>query len=199
MILMSDRASNIRLTNTLQRYGIGAVVLHWLLAVLITMLVVMGLYMVALPDVGFNMTKIVLIVIHKEIGVIVLGLVAVRFAWREWNVLPRLVEALPEWQKVTAIFVQLSFYALMIALPVTGWLMSSAAGIPVFVLNLFTLPDYLPHDDLLFERLRLIHDWMGYAMGALICLHAGAALGHHFLFRDETLRKMLWSWRRQRP
>ena len=182
----------MKLTNTDQRYGAAAIALHWLLALLITTLVVLGLYMVRLPDVGFNSTKIILVVIHKEIGVIVLGLVALRFAWREWNILPRLVETLPEWQKVTAIFVHLSFYALMIALPITGWLMSSAAGIPVSVLNLFTLPDFLPHDDIAFERLRLVHDWLGYAIAMLICLHAGAALGHHFVLRDETLRKMLW-------
>jgi cytochrome b561 len=183
----------MRLTNTDRRYGIAAIALHWVLAALITTLVVMGIYMVGLPDVGFSTTKIVLVLTHKEIGVVVLGLVAVRLAWREWNILPRLVETLPEWQKVTAIFVHLSFYALMLALPITGWLMSSAAGIPVSVLNLFTLPDYLPHDDFLFERLRLLHDWLGYAMAMLICLHAGAALGHHFLLRDQTLRKMLWS------
>jgi len=181
----------MKLANTDQQYGAAAIALHWLLAALITTLVLMGIYMVGLPDVGFNATKIILTLTHKEIGVVVFGLVALRWVWREWNVLPRLVETIPEWQKVSAIFVHLSFYALMIALPITGWLMSSAAGIPVSLLNLFTLPDYVPHDDLLFERLRLIHDWLGYAMAGLICLHAGAALGHHFLLRDQTLRKML--------
>jgi cytochrome b561 len=183
----------MKVENTDRQYGIAAIALHWLLAALITTLVVMGIYMVRLPDVGFSTTKIILIVIHKEIGMAVLGLTAARLAWREWNVLPRLAETLPEWQKVTAIFVHLSFYALMLALPITGWLMSSAAGIPVSVLNLFTLPDYLPRDEFLFEKLRLIHDSLGYVIAMLICLHAGAALGHHFLLRDETLRKMLWS------
>ena len=185
----------MRLVNTDQRYGAAAVTLHWLLALLITTLVVMGLYMVRLPDVGFNSVKIILTLTHKEIGVVVLALVALRLTWRELNRLPLLAETLPEWQKVTAIFVHLAFYALMVALPITGWLMSSAAGIPVSIVGLFTLPDLLQHDELLFGRLRLIHDWLGYSMGALICLHAGAALRHHFLLRDETLRKMLWSWR----
>src|SRR5262245_29506858 len=193
----AEHSPNMKLTNTDRQYGIAAIALHWLIAVLITTLVVMGIYMAGLPDVGFSTTKIILVLIHKEIGVVVLGLVAVRLAWREWNVLPRLVETLPEWQKVTASFVHLSFYALMLALPITGWLMSSAAGIPVSVLNLFTLPDDPPHDEFLFARLRLLHDFLGYAMAMLICLHAGAALGHHFLLRDETLRKMLWSRRAQ--
>jgi cytochrome b561 len=126
--------------------------------------------------VGFNTTKIILVLLHKEIGMLVMALVAVRLAWRELNPLPRLAETLPEWQKVTAVFVHLCFYALMILLPLTGWLMSSAAFIPVSFLNLFTLPDFVPHDEALFEWLRQIHDRLGYAITVLFGLHAGAAL-----------------------
>ena len=183
----------MRLSNSDQHYGTAAIALHWLMAALIVTLVTLGIYMVRLPDVGFDTKKITLILIHKGIGTLVLALAAARLAWRQLNSLPHLVEALPEWQKVTAIFVHLCFYALMIALPVTGWVMSSAAGIPVSVLGLFTLPDFVAHDNALFGRLRQVHDWLGYSMGALICLHAGAALRHHFLLRDDTLRKMLWS------
>jgi cytochrome b561 len=161
------------------------------MAALIVALVALGLYMVRLPDVGFNTTKIILIVLHKEIGMLVLALAAARLAWRELNSLPRLAETLPEWQKVTAVFVHLCFYALMILLPLTGWLMSSAAAISVSFLNLFTLPDLVPHDEVLFQWLRQVHDELGYAMTVLIGLHAGAALQHHFLLHDDTLRKML--------
>jgi len=181
----------MRLSNTNQHYGAAAIALHWLMAALIATLVAMGIYMVRLPDVGFDTTKITLILAHKEIGTLVLALVAARLAWRELNPLPRLTETLPEWQKVTAIFVHLCFYALMIALPITGLLMSSAAGIPVSFLGLFTLPDFVPHDEAVFAGLTRIHDWLGYTMAMFICLHAGAALRHHFLLRDETLRKML--------
>jgi cytochrome b561 len=183
----------MQLSNTDQHYGAAAIVLHWLMAALIATLVALGIYMARLPDAGFDTKKIVLILIHKEIGILALVLVAARLAWRQLNPLPRLAVALPEWQKVTAIFVHLCFYALMVALPVTGWVMSSAAGIPVSFLNLFMLPDFVPHNEALFGWLQRTHDWLGYVMTAFICLHAGAALGHHFLLRDETLRKMLWS------
>lgn len=181
----------MRFSNTDQHYGAAAIGLHWLIAALIVMLVALGLYMVRLPDVGFNTTKIILVLLHKEIGMLVMALVAVRLAWRELNPLPRLAETLPEWQKVTAVFVHLCFYALMILLPLTGWLMSSAAFIPVSFLNLFTLPHLVPHDEVLFKWLQQIHDGLGYAITVLIVLHAGAALRHHFLLRDDTLRKML--------
>jgi cytochrome b561 len=183
----------MRLLNSDQRYGAAAIGLHWLMATLIVALVSIGLYMVRLPDVGFNISKITLILIHKEIGILVLALAGARLTWRQLNPLPRLVDTVQEWQKVAAILVHFGFYALMIALPVTGWVMSSAAGIPVSFLGLFTLPDFVPHDDILFRWLESLHDWLGYAMAGFICLHAGAALRHHFLLRDKTLRKMLWS------
>jgi cytochrome b561 len=181
----------MQLANTQRRYGGAAILLHWLMAVLITALVGLGIYMVALPDVGFDEKKVMLILVHKEIGVVVMAIAVVRLAWRQVNPLPRLETTTPEWQQVAATFVHLSFYTLMLAQPIIGWLMSSAAGIPVDFVGLFTLPDLVHHNEDLFAQLRRLHDWLGYAVALLILLHAGAALRHHFILRDETLRKML--------
>lgn len=177
--------------NTEDRFGAVAMLLHWSMAVLIIGLAALGLYMVTLPDVGFDTKKIVLILYHKEIGLSVLVLLAVRLAWRLTQILPQLVEHLPDWQKIAARFVHLSFYALMLALPLTGWLMSSAAGIPVSFFGLFTLPDFLPPDDYLFQRLIGIHKWLGYLLIFFILVHVGAALMHHFVLKDDTVRRML--------
>src|SRR6185369_4090815 len=174
-----------------QRYGIVAVALHWLMAIVLTVLVVMGLYMASLPDVGFDTRKIVLILYHKQIGMFALALVLLRLGWRVGHALPALVETLLDWQKVAARLVHLCLYALMFALPVTGWLMSSAAGFPVSLLDLFDLPDLVPKDDYLFQDFVQAHKWSGYALIALTVVHAGAALMHHFVDRDETLKKML--------
>ena len=168
-----------------------AIALHWLMALLLSALVVLGLYMARLPDVGFDTWKIRLILYHKQLGIVALTLLAVRLLWRVGNVLPRLVETLPDWQKVVARFVHLCFYALMIALPLTGWLMSSATGIPVSVLGLFTLPDLVPYDDRLFHTLVDVHRCLGYALIVCMAAHIGAALRHHLLLRDNTLKKML--------
>jgi cytochrome b561 len=181
----------VPLANTAQRYGLVAAALHWGMALLLAALTALGLYMVALPDAGFDTRKITLILYHKEIGMTVLVLVLLRLAWRITQVLPLLVAHLPEWQQVAARFVHLCFYALMVALPLTGWLMSSAAGIPVKFLELFTLPDLMGRDDLWFQRLIAIHQALAWALIALFAVHAGAALRHHFAFRDDTLRRML--------
>jgi cytochrome b561 len=181
----------MQLANTQRHYGALAIALHWVMAVLITLLVLLGIYMVGLPDTGFDNTKINLILVHKEIGMLVLALVGLRLAWRQINPLPALEATMPEWQQVAAAFVHLCLYALMVIQPLLGWLMSSASGIPVDFLTLFTLPDLVGHDESLFQQLRQAHDWIGYFMAAVICLHAAAALRHHFVQHDDTLRKML--------
>ncbi|AYH45683.1 cytochrome b [Azoarcus sp. DN11] len=179
------------LGNTKQCYGIVAMTLHWAMAGLLAGLVVLGLYMAQLPDVGFDQTKIRLVLLHKELGILALMLVVLRLAWRLGSALPRLVAGLPEWQQVTARFVHLCLYALMLAQPVTGWVMSSAAGIPVSFFGLFYLPDMVRYDEYLFRFLLALHQWLGYTLTLLVALHVGAALEHHFVLRDETLRKML--------
>jgi cytochrome b561 len=183
----------MRLANSERRYGAVAIALHWFMATLITLLVALGIYMVQLSDVGFDRSKITLILVHKEIGLLVLILVGLRLAWRQLNPSPVLERTVPEWQQVAAVFVHLCFYALMVAQPLSGWLMSSASGIPVDFLGLFKLPDLVYPDAALFAELRRIHDWLGFVMAGLICLHAGAALRHHFTLRDDTLRKMIGS------
>jgi len=168
-----------------------AMALHWLMALLLSALIALGLYMTRLPDVGFDTWKIGLILYHKQLGIGALALVALRLLWRAGNVLPHLVETLPDWQKVIARFVHLCFYALMLALPLTGWLMSSAAGISVSFLGLFMLPDLVPYDERLFHTLVDVHRCLGYALIVCMAAHIGAALRHHFVLRDDTLKKML--------
>ena len=177
--------------NSRRRYGTVAIAFHWLMAVLLVALLALGWYMVRLPDVGFDSRKIMLILYHKEIGIAALALALARLAWRAGHVLPALVETLPDWQQVVTRFVHLCFYGLMIALPVSGWLMSSAAGFTMSFLELFELPDLVPRDDYLFGLLVEVHRWLGYALVAAIAVHAGAALNHHFVRRDVTLEKML--------
>jgi cytochrome b561 len=177
--------------NKEDRYGTVALLFHWSMALLVIGLAALGLYMVTLPDVGFNTTKVRLVLVHKEFGVLAFVLLAMRLSWRVTQILPRLVENLPEWQKVAARFVHLFFYALLFALPMTGYLMSSAAGIPVSFFDLFMLPDLVHRDEDLFARYVAIHQWLGYVLILFIVVHAGAALRHHFVLKDDTLRKML--------
>lgn len=177
--------------NTEGHYGVIAILFHWSMAFLVIGLAALGLYMVTLPDVGFNTKKIMLILYHKEVGLLAFVLLVARLGWRVTQVLPQLVAHLPDWQKIAARFVHLCFYALLSALPVSGWVMSSAAGIPVSFFGIFTLPDLVDSDDYLFHRFIELHKWLGYMLILLIFVHVSAALRHHFVFKDDTLRRML--------
>ena len=180
-----------RLRNTGERFGAPAIALHWAMALLLLGLLASGLVMSRMPDVGFDTRKIVLILYHKQVGMLALAMALLRLAWRVGNALPALVDTLPRWQQVTARLIHLCFYALMFALPLTGWLMSSAGGFPMSFLDLFELPDLIAPSEYRFRALIAIHQWLGYALLALALLHTGAALRHHFLLGDRTLRKML--------
>jgi cytochrome b561 len=178
------------IANTSQRYGTLAVAFHWIAAMLIFGLLALGLYMVALPDAGYDKKKIMLILYHKEFGVLLFMIALARLGWRAWQPLPRL-EPAPDWQKVAARFTHLCLYALMFALPLTGWLMSSAAAVPVSFFGLGYLPDLVAKDDRLFHALVTMHHVLAWTLMAALAGHVGAALWHAFVTRDATLRKML--------
>jgi len=98
---------------------------------------------------------------------------------------------MPQWQQITARFLQLLFYALIAALPISGYLMSSAAGIPVSLFGLGTLPDLVHRNDDAFRRYASIHQWLAYLLIACVLAHVAAALKHHLVDKDRTLRNML--------
>ena len=179
------------LTNTADRYGALAMLLHWGMAIALAALVGTGLYMVAMPTVGFDTTKITLILVHKAAGMGVLAAALLRLAWRMANRMPRLAAGLALWQQVAARFVHLALYGLMIALPVSGWLMSSAGGYPIPLFAGIVAPDLIGFNDFLFHLLIAIHRWLAYAFILLASLHMAAALHHHAVLKDDTLRKML--------
>lgn len=180
--------------NTTTRYGAVAILFHWVLAICVISNILIGLYIVSLPDAGFNMKKISLIFVHKEIGVLVLLLVVLRLLWRMINLVPALPTDLPSWQVIAARLVHASLYGLMIAMPVTGWLMSSTAGFTVTFMSLFHLPNLLETNQNLIPFYISVHKWIGYALIATLFLHISAALRHHFIFKDLVLVRMVKWW-----
>jgi len=175
------------LKNTQNEYGSIAILLHWVMAVLIIILLILGLYMVGLP---IGSRKLKFYGWHKELGVLVLGLVLVRVSWRLSNVLPRL-DDIPRWEAIAARATHWAFYLLMGILPITGWVMSSATGLPVSFFGLFVLPDIVGPNEGLRVLFQEIHEWLAYIMIALICLHVAAAFKHWLINKDDVMRRML--------
>ncbi|MEW6131599.1 MAG: cytochrome b [Pseudomonadota bacterium] len=169
-------------------YTRTAVGLHWLVAVAIIGTFGLGLYMHELP---FSPGKLKLYSWHKWAGVSIFLLVLVRVFWRLSHQPPALPAHMPPWQRQAAEGAHLLLYVLMLAVPVTGWLMSSAKGVPTVWFGVLPLPDLLAKDKELGELLATLHKVLNIGMAALVLAHVGAALKHHFIDRDEVLVRML--------
>lgn len=176
------------LYNTSKTYGTLAKSLHWLIGLLIIGMLAVGLYMVGLP---VSPDKFKLYGLHKSIGITVLALVALRLIWKWINESPLLPDALTLWEKRLAKLGHFALYILMFAMPLSGWAMSSAAGLPVSVFGLFTLPDLVAPDKTLKANLQQVHETLAWALMAMIGLHVLAALLHHFYYKDKVLLRML--------
>jgi cytochrome b561 len=177
--------------NAAPRYDPIAIALHWLLAALIIGTLAMGLYMTGLP---FSPARLKLYNWHKWAGIVILVLSAARLLWRlRHRPPPALV--MPAWQRRAAQATHAALYALFFALPLAGWAYSSAAGFPVVLFGVLPLPDFVAPDRALADGLKALHHALAYAMGALIALHALAALKHQFIDHDGLLRRMMPAWR----
>ena len=168
-------------------YTRTAIALHWLTVALIATGFTLGKWMVELPVVPQTLR---VYAYHKWIGITVFLVTIVRLAWRFAHPLP-LPAGLPPWQRRGAAASHFSLYVLMLAIPISGWLFSSASGVQVIYLGLIALPNLVPKDDALAATLKSVHFALNFTLLALVLLHAGAALRHHFVQRDRVLARML--------
>jgi cytochrome b561 len=174
------------LKNSNLAYGSGAIILHWVIAVLIIGLLAIGLIMVRMP---ISLEKLKFFGWHKEYGIIALLLAVARSMWRLANITPQL--DIPRWEVIAARSVHYAFYGFMFAMPITGWLITSAAGLPVSLFGWWVLPDLVSPDPISMVQYEMIHRWLGYALIVTIGMHTAAALKHHFIDKDDILRRML--------
>ena len=95
------------------------------------------------------------------------------------------------YERFLARFTHAALYVLLFAMPLSGWMMSSARGFPVSWFGFFTLPDLVAKNKSLYEALLTTHETLAWVLGAVVTLHVAAALKHHFMHRDDVLRRML--------
>ena len=172
------------------RYTNPAIVLHWLMALLIFAAFPLGLTMVDLP---LSPDKLKLYSYHKWIGVTVFLLVAVRLSWRLTHTPLSLPDGIAVWQRRASAVVHGLLYLLMIAIPLSGWLMSSAKGFQTVWFGVLPLPDLVGKNRELGELLATVHKALNFTLLALVILHVGAALKHHFIERQPFLQRMGWN------
>jgi cytochrome b561 len=170
-------------------YTRTAIAFHWLIAVLIACGFSLGWVMVRIP--GITPDKLRYFSWHKWIGVTVFALAVLRLLWRASHAAPALPAGMSAWQRYAAHVVHLLLYVLMIAIPVTGYLYTLAANVPVVYLGLIPLPRIIGADPELKVVFRAVHIVLNYGLFALVAVHVAAAVKHQWIDRDRLLSRML--------
>ena len=170
------------------RYTRTARLLHWLIAGGIVTAVGVAISFDGLP---LSPHKIHLINYHKWAGLTVLWLLIARVFWRLTHQPPELPVTLAAWERTTASATHWMLYVLLAATPVLGWWLSSAKGFPLKYLGLIPLPDLGPKDKTIAEFVQPVHLAFAWSLTVLAALHALAALKHHFIHRNDILRRII--------
>jgi cytochrome b561 len=171
----------------IKRYTGTAVMLHWLVALLIFVAFPLGMYMHDLP---LSPTKLQLYSYHKWLGMTVLLLAVFRIVWRVTHTPPALPDSVPRLQQLASHTIHGLLYVLILAVPVSGWVMSSAKGFKTVWFGVLPLPDLVGKDKALGELLSGVHQSLNYLLLALVVLHVAAALKHHLIDKDGILLRM---------
>lgn len=169
-----------------ESYGRSFKLLHWSLAAVLIALITVGFWMEGLPR---GDLKSAVYGLHKSFGVLALALVALRIGWRLTRGVPNPPTFMPAWQLKSAHAAHLALYALMLALPVAGMVMSWSGGHPVGLFGL-QFPALIGKNEALHEAMEGAHAVMGVGLAVLVAGHAAAALWHHFVAKDDVLLRM---------
>lgn len=168
--------------------------LHWLGVLLITAVASIGLVMVDLER-GTDLRK-TMYALHKSLGITVLALAAVRITIRLATCAPAPLAG-PAWQLRAARISHALLYTLLCAVPLSGWLLNSVAGQPLPWFGLVELPALAAKNADLRKPVDTAHILLFWTLAGLVCLHAAAAMHHHWFRSDDMLRRML-PWRTRR-
>lgn len=178
----------MQIRNTPDRYGVVAQGLHWLIVGLILVqFVLAGIF----DDMPRSLEKAAWIVRRKTVGMTVLMLAVVRRGWRWANPVPAPTGGLKRWERGAARATRRLLYGLIVLIPLSGWLMSSAAGVPVGYLDWFEFPALIEPRVAWVDPGEQVHEILAAALAVVAGVHAAAALKHHFLDRDTVLLRML--------
>jgi cytochrome b561 len=174
--------------NPIDRWGAISQAFHWLIVLLIIVMAYLGLTMV---DLANTPHKARLYTLHKSIGLTILVLVSLRLLWRLYAGAPRTLDTMPKWQARTAAFTHWALYALLFAMPISGWILNSSTGFPLRWFNLVNLPAIAARSEALNALAKSWHEALFWALIVLALMHAAAAFYHHLFQHDDTLTRML--------
>ena len=169
-------------------YPATSKLLHWLVAICVLTTVPVAIAMVRVSE---GPAQDALYNVHKSLGVLILILMVLRLINRLVVGAPIPDPGIEPWQKIVSSIVHTSLYVLLLAMPVVGYIANSVYGASTPFFGLFSLPPIAGKNEALATQLFTIHRWAGFLLIALVLAHVSAALYHHFVRRDNVLRRML--------
>jgi len=173
--------------NTTHAWGSLAKAFHWLIVLLI-----INQWLIAeRADELKGLAKLEALAWHKSFGMTVLMLAVLRLVWRLMNPTPELATETKPWERMLAKISHALLYALIFAMPLTGWMMSSAKNYPVSWFKLFQFPDLVVPAEQTFHQMHDAHHLLFNVLVGVALLHVAGALKHHFIDRNDVLKRML--------
>jgi len=173
--------------NTTRTWGSLSKTFHWLIVLLI-----INQWLIAeRADELKGLAKLEALAWHKSFGMTILMLAVLRLVWRLVNPTPELTTETKPWERVLANISHLLLYALIFAMPLTGWMMSSAKNYPVSWFKLFQFPDLVAPAEQTFHQMHDLHHLLFKVLVGVALLHVAGALKHHFIDRNDVLKRML--------
>lgn len=182
--------------NSSSEYGLFSKLLHWLMAIMIIVLIGVGLYMAGLPKETTEQKQYAFQFydLHKPFGAIMLMLIIVRLSWLRLSPPPELPAVFDAKEKTITLTIRSLLYALMLLIPVSGYIMSNSAGHPINFFGLINLPAIVGKSEDLRSLAHTAHKTMAFAILALIALHIAGVLKHRIKDKDgdsDLLKRML--------
>lgn len=175
-------------TQELPVFGRVRMGVHWCLAAMLLIQIPLAWYMIDLPE---GVSRDDNYALHKALGMVIFALAIFRLVWALLSSRPKLPADMALAEKALAKVSQFILYIIVILMPITGWLMSSAAGIPVDVFGLVTLPSLVEPDKTFMEGMQQAHILQSYILLTILGLHVIGALKHGFVDQDNVLFSML--------
>jgi len=174
--------------NTTRSWGALTKALHWIIVILIIAQFLIASRAHSLPR---GPALIEAWGWHKSIGMTIFMLAVIRLVWRWMNPVPDLSAEIQPWERTLAKISHVLLYALLFAVPLTGWMMSSAKNFPVSWFSLFQWPDLVAPDPSLSKILETTHETLVKVLFVVALLHIAGALKHHFMDKNDVLKRML--------
>lgn len=177
------------MNESVARYGLAVRCLHWIMAVLMIGLLWLGWHLVGLDysDRWFYTS----LEWHKALGMMALVVGVAKIACAVASQAPPPLASTSAWERALTFVVRVLLYFMLVAVPVTGYLISTSAGDGISMFGWFDVPAVLPRSDWIRDLAVELHFYLAYTTAILVAIHVLAALKHHFVDRDATLRRML--------